>query len=76
MIQSISNAFRIGAAEQAIERHNNCFNRDESGMQHGCTAQDAADLLISMSHWAEVNGLCMRIKPVHVFSTEETDGGE
>ena len=58
MSQTISNAYRIAAAESAIERHNCCFNIDREGC---CTEQDAAELLQSLALWAEVNGYCLRI---------------
>jgi len=65
MTQSISNAFRITAAEQAIERHNHCFNRVESAEEvgsFGATEEDATDLLKSLALWAEVNGFCLRLQ--------------
>jgi hypothetical protein len=76
MTQSISNTFRITAAEQALERHNHCFNRVESAEEagsFGATEEDAEDLLISLSLWASVNGFCLRV-PKPVYACEE--GGE
>jgi hypothetical protein len=59
MTQSISNAYRIAAAESAIERHNRCFNIHPEGC---CTEQDAIELLQSLALWAEVNGICLRLQ--------------
>jgi hypothetical protein len=73
MTQSISNTFRITAAEQAIERHNHCFNRVESAEEagsFGATEDDATDLLASLALWAQVNGYLLRI-PKPVYAGEE-----
>jgi len=70
MIQSISNAYRIAAAEAAIADHVLSLRREDSP-KVCCTADDAADLLCSLALWAEINGVCLRIpKPVYAAESE------
>jgi len=66
MIQSISNAYRIAAAEAAICDHNSSLRRHEESTTC-CTEEDATELLQSLALWAEVNGFCLRLqRPVYI----------
>jgi hypothetical protein len=59
MSQTISNAYRIAAAESAIARHLCEISPDCERVS--CNENDAAELLQSLALWAEVNGYCLRI---------------
>jgi hypothetical protein len=60
----ISPAYRIAAAERAIAYH--LAETDPNCDRVACTADDAAELLLSLSLWAECNGVCLRIpKPAY-----------
>jgi hypothetical protein len=64
MNQTISNSYRISAAESAIERHVCAIN--PNGEKICCDENDAAELLQSLALWAECNGYCLRIpKPIY-----------
>ena len=57
-------AYRIAAAENAIARH--LFEVDPDANRVACTAEDAAELLASLSAWAYVNGFTLRVpRPVY-----------
>jgi len=59
MTQSISNAYRIAAAESAIARH--ACEINPASEKICCDENDAAELLASLALWAECNGVCLRI---------------
>jgi hypothetical protein len=66
----ISTAYRIAAAEAAINDHNRSMNRTDDQVLC-CTADDAADLLASLALWAECNGIALRIpKPEYAGEVE------
>jgi hypothetical protein len=65
MIQSLSPAGRIQAAEEAVCRHRMSLDDDSDGSASG-TEADAQELLQSLALWAEINGYTLRIpKPVY-----------
>jgi hypothetical protein len=69
MTQSISNAYRIAAAEAAICDHNQSLGRDI--LRTGCTEEDATDLLCSLALWAECNGIALRLQKAIYAGGEE-----
>jgi hypothetical protein len=68
----ITNAYRIACAERVIAMH--VCEIDPEASRVACTADDAADLLLSLALWAECNGVCLRIpKPIYEeFITGQT----
>jgi hypothetical protein len=72
MNQTISNAYRIAAAESAINDHRlSLHGRDCDELTQHCSAAEAHELLASLALWAEVNNVTLRIpRPVY---TEEVD---
>jgi len=73
MIQSISNAYRIAAAEAAICDHNSSLRRHEESTTC-CTEEDATELLQSLALWAEVKGVCLRLQKA-VYVGDDGEGG-
>ncbi|HZZ27906.1 MAG TPA: hypothetical protein VFE46_07850 [Pirellulales bacterium] len=68
---SISNAFRVAAAEKSIAHHKDEI--DPRSREPYCTKEDAEELLKSMALWAELNGFCLKVpKPAYAGEAEET----